>query len=107
MRYYTTDLYGQTLVDPSAAERLWLLRSVGPSDGEVDHPDVILTHRNGPSLIYREGGFLLRESESGELDLLRGVPVDEANRIWDMLVTEDMAALAALPWEAESDWMSE
>lgn len=107
MRFYTTDMYGQTLVDPSPEERLKLLRSVGHPEPDVDHPDVILTHRDGPALIYREGGILLRERESGELELLAAVPVEEANRIWNLLVAGDMAALAALPWKAEPDWMSE
>lgn len=104
MRYYTTDLYGQTLVDPSPGERLSILQSVVQPDPDIDYPDVHLTHRDGPTLIYREGGFLVREHESGEVEVLRAVSVERASRIWDLLVAEDFAALEALPWEAEDEF---
>jgi hypothetical protein len=99
MRFFTTDLYGQTLLDPSAPERRRLLESVIRPGPDVDYPDVYLSHAEGMTLIYREGGIMVCESPEGFLDLLREVGLEEAGRIWDLLVNEDWLALRQLRWE--------
>lgn len=102
MRFYTTDLYGRTLIDPSEKERRSILASVSRPDSDVDHPDVYLSHSTGATLIYRQGGVLLRETEAGELYLMSDVSPERAEEIWTMLVDEAWADLAALPWVFES-----
>jgi hypothetical protein len=98
MKYFTTDLYGVTLVDPDADQRLDVLETAGKSIGE-DYPDVYLTVAGSePVLGYRKGGYLLWE-EGGEVTRYLGnVDTNEAARIWSLLVDGDVSALEELPW---------
>jgi hypothetical protein len=99
MKYFTTDLYGVTLVDPDADQRFDVLETSEESMGE-DYPDVYLTVVGAePVLGYRKGGYLLWE-EGGEVTRCLGqVDTREAARIWSLLVHGEVAALEKLPWE--------
>jgi hypothetical protein len=98
MRFYSTDVYGQTLMDPGPAARRNLLKSVLEPDSDVDYAEVYLTHRDGPTVSYRDGGDLLKEDLNGKLSLLRGVDSEFAALVWEQLACEQWDALEAHPW---------
>lgn len=99
MRYFTTDLYGVTLVDPDADQRLDVLEASEESMGE-DYPDVYVTVVGvQPVLGYRKGGYLLWEEDGEVTRYLSHVDTGEASRIWSLLVNGELAALKELPWQ--------
>lgn len=102
MRLYTTDLYGRTLIDPSDKERRRVLLSVLEPDSAIDYPDVYLSHSTGVTLIYRQGGTLIRETETGDLYLMTDISPARAEEIWNLLAKEKWADLQALPWVFDS-----
>lgn len=98
MEFFTTDLDGVTVINPSKEERRRVLESV-IEDPDADYPEVYLTTDDGTVLGYRTGGVIFEEEDGEIVRLMADVSVDAAEKVWTALVTGRRDALEDLPWD--------
>ena len=102
MEFFTTDLDGLTLINPSREDRRRILESV-QKDPDADYPEVYLTTEDGTVIGYRTGGVLFQE-EDGEISrIITDASVDAAEKVWTALATGREDALEDLPWDYLED----
>lgn len=102
MGFFTTDLDGVTLINPSEEERRGILRSV-LDDPDADYPEVYLTTDDGEVIGYRSGSVLFQEEDGEIVRVIRDADIDTAARAWTMLAAGNAEALDSLPWQAAGD----
>ena len=98
MSYFAYDQMGATISSPSESQMQQLLASL--TSGDLEHPDVSLTHESGWSISVFSTGLLVFENvESREGPWhMRDVTFSRAQEFWLMLAAGKLKELRSLPW---------
>lgn len=98
MEYFTTDLEGLTLLNPTEAQLRAVLQSV-MDDPEADYPEVYLTTAAGEVMGFGAHGLLFQEEDGEIVRVIRGVGLEDALHAWQALAGGQLETLEALPWK--------
>lgn len=102
MDYFTTDIDGLSLINPSEEEMRGLLEAAEATP-DADYPEVYLTNAEEDVIGYRCGGTLFLE-EAGEIvRIIRGVSLSGALRAWVSFAKGETETVESLPWERLSE----
>ncbi|MGV3661957.1 MAG: hypothetical protein ACO1TE_17365 [Prosthecobacter sp.] len=100
MSFYAIERWGESEDLPSEERMRGLLATLDIPDPE--HPDVSLSHEDGWTLSFHEGGLAVWENVEN-LDLeprhMSDVSREDALRWWLMLSKGDMESIERLPWK--------
>lgn len=99
MEFFTTDLDGVTLINPTLEEQRAVLRTV-LDDPDADYPEVYLTTDNGDVIGYRSGGVLFQEEDGEIARVIPDVDIDTAAKAWAWLSRGNFDELDTLPWQS-------
>lgn len=104
-RYYTTDPYGVTLIEPDIQQMRTVISSLEDAEDEP-HPDATLSHESGWVIGYSGKGVATLEytgNGDGEASVLfmREVTPRRALEIWSHLAAGRIETVRSLNWVRE------
>ena len=100
MKFFTTDPYGITLVEPSAEQREAVLRSVIEDPEPEDFPEAYLSGPGGVVVGYRSDGCLLYEAAGTVVRYRPHTDVQTAMAAWNLLIRADWNGLDKMNWKS-------
>ena len=100
MKFFTTDQYGITLVEPTAEQREAVLRSILEDPESADFPEAYLSGPGGVVVGYRSDGSLLYEASGTVTRYRPDTNLQTAMTAWTLLIKADWNGLDKMNWKS-------
>lgn len=100
MKFFTTDAYGLTLVEPNAQQRKSVLESVLEDADEAEFPEAYLSGLNGKVIGFRADGCLFYEESGTVTRYMLDIDLNTAMVAWNLLIDADWNQLDKMDWKS-------